>query len=282
MPYALLVAALGRPRAAEPPDYGEWVMSTFTGTVAPTAGRFFVDLAANHPKIDSNTYGLEKQGWKGLCIEPNPEYVNLLREQRTCSVIPHPVDSTEHGVTFEFDGPKGGIVDKRFDNRAKSGKRLRQLVTRTLDRVLRDSSAPRVIDFLSLDVEGAETAVLHPSFAWSEYTFLTLIIERPPPDLNARLFAHGYLFVQLFNIADVCYVHMSHPRAATIARNASFVQTTAKCKNHNEGGAKANRYSERPRITGIHCPSMFGCCEFPGYPQRNVSYMGKAVPSLAL
>ena len=35
---------------------------------------FFVDLAAQHAKIDSNTYVLEKDlNWSGICIEPNPK-----------------------------------------------------------------------------------------------------------------------------------------------------------------------------------------------------------------
>jgi len=34
--------------------------------------KFFVDLAACHAIYLSNTYLLEKNGWEGLCIEPNP------------------------------------------------------------------------------------------------------------------------------------------------------------------------------------------------------------------
>jgi len=34
--------------------------------------KFFVDLAACEAISISNTYLLEKNGWEGLCIEPNP------------------------------------------------------------------------------------------------------------------------------------------------------------------------------------------------------------------
>ena len=38
-------------------------------------GGYFIDLAANDATLLSNTYVLEtKYHWKGLCIEPNPEY----------------------------------------------------------------------------------------------------------------------------------------------------------------------------------------------------------------
>ena len=268
MTSALLVAAFGRPKAEH--EYAGWVLTTFKGAApTTTASRFFVDLAANEPVEGSTTYDLEKLGWRGICIEPNPKYIDLLRQQRKCSVMPHAIDSTEHDVTFEFGGgTMGGIADGRFDNRPSTAKAVRILRTRTLQSVLREASAPPVIDFLSLDVEGAESAVLSPSFTWSEYTFLVLIIERPPPDLNARLFAHGYLFVKLMHTADVCYVHKTHPRAASVAANASFVQIPAKCKNGQF------TYTDRRRISGIHCVSMFGCCEFPGFPQHRISYMG--------
>lgn len=34
---------------------------------------FYVDIGAFHPKIFSNTYLFYKRGWRGICVEPNPE-----------------------------------------------------------------------------------------------------------------------------------------------------------------------------------------------------------------
>jgi hypothetical protein len=36
--------------------------------------KFFVDLAANHAVDLSNSLFLEQNGWKGICIEGNPQY----------------------------------------------------------------------------------------------------------------------------------------------------------------------------------------------------------------
>lgn len=33
---------------------------------------YFIDLAANDAKVLSNTLLLERHGWNGLCVEPNP------------------------------------------------------------------------------------------------------------------------------------------------------------------------------------------------------------------
>lgn len=40
---------------------------------------YFVDLASNDAKEFSNTLALERAGWDGLCIEPNPAYWYGLR-----------------------------------------------------------------------------------------------------------------------------------------------------------------------------------------------------------
>lgn len=40
---------------------------------------YFIDLASNDAKEFSNTLALERAGWDGLCIEPNPAYWYGLR-----------------------------------------------------------------------------------------------------------------------------------------------------------------------------------------------------------
>jgi hypothetical protein len=46
-------------------------------------------LGANHPKDLSNTWFLDKcLGWKGLCIEADPNLAEELRNsERTCTVV---------------------------------------------------------------------------------------------------------------------------------------------------------------------------------------------------
>ena len=49
------------------------------------------------------------------------------------------------------------------------------------------ANAPKVIDYLSLDVEGAELEVLK-NFPFKKYKFLSMKIERPSKELNKILF----------------------------------------------------------------------------------------------
>lgn len=38
---------------------------------------FYVDVGANHPKLFSNTYGLYRKGWRGVCIDANRKLIDL-------------------------------------------------------------------------------------------------------------------------------------------------------------------------------------------------------------
>jgi hypothetical protein len=75
--------------------------------------------------------------------------------------------------------------------------------------ILRQYDCPKVIDYFSFDVEGAETRILR-RFPFDEFTFLSLTIERPTPELNALLFRNGYHFVKN-SLYDTFYVHKSIP-----------------------------------------------------------------------
>src|SRR5690606_712600 len=37
---------------------------------------FYVDVGANHPTLFSNTYGLYRKGWRGICIDANQDLID--------------------------------------------------------------------------------------------------------------------------------------------------------------------------------------------------------------
>ena len=74
--------------------------------------------------------------------------------------------------------------------------RLRRSIHRgglvlSLATLLRQHAAPRVIDYLSLDVEGAEDDVLL-QFPFDDYLFRVMSIERPSDMLKKVLTERGY------------------------------------------------------------------------------------------
>ena len=89
------------PTRATQPTVADCIAATLHGF---KTGGYFVDLAANDAVTLSNSYTLEQQyGWKGLCVEPNPEYHTRLLQIRSCEVIAAAVSSREGQAFFEFN-----------------------------------------------------------------------------------------------------------------------------------------------------------------------------------
>ncbi|HWH23476.1 MAG TPA: FkbM family methyltransferase [Candidatus Limnocylindria bacterium] len=186
---------------------------------------YFVELAAADGMTHSNTYVLEKYfDWQGLCIEPNPDFYAQLVHNRSCRTDPAVVDERPGEVLFRIDnGQFGGIVGDDVDNNPGTrGKELEaaraiRLSAEPFVTVLRRHAAPTVIDYLSLDVEGAEERVLR-SFPFESYIFRCVTIERPTPRLNEIMLAAEYDFVKNVQF-DTFYVNRSIP-AGLVARGA--------------------------------------------------------------
>lgn len=183
---------------------------------------YFVDLAASDGITINNTWVLEKHlNWDGICIEPNMIFYDSLIKIRNCLASNFVIDKNDDDmVDFRSDNMwSGGIVDHDTDNnksfRAGQLKKavIYQRKTKKLETLLNESNAPEVIDYLSLDVEGAETRILK-GFSFNKYTFLSMTIERPTLELEKVLFDNGYVFVRKSkkgNEFDAFYVHKSIP-----------------------------------------------------------------------
>ena len=76
-----------------------------------------------------------------------------------------------------------------------------------LAEILQREGAPRVIDYLSLDTEGAETRILL-NFDFERYRFRVMTIERPSPQLHTYLLAHDYILLNNDGL-DGYYCHRS-------------------------------------------------------------------------
>lgn len=171
---------------------------------------YFVDLAANDAIVLSNSYALEKHyRWTGLCIEPNPMYwYNLTHTRKGCQLVGAVVGSHRMDtVNFLFKNVYGGIVGEGFDNGNRWRSHAQRAYTVSLEEIFRRFDAPRVIDYLSLDVEGAEELVME-GFPFGEYTVRILTIERPTVGLRALLEGHGYRqILRLSRWGETLWVH---------------------------------------------------------------------------
>ena len=177
-------------------------------------GGTFLDLASNDAVRLSNTVALEQQhGWTGVCVEPNPVYTDgyLHRKSRLVRAVVGPDEGLQ--VNFNFrgsEGEMGGIAG--FDNKAADNRtKLERHYTVSVAKILNDFGMPRTIDYMSLDIEGAE-AWTFKSFPWETYTFLVATIERPKPELKALLEANGYKYLcDHGGFRDELWVHETLP-----------------------------------------------------------------------
>jgi hypothetical protein len=170
---------------------------------------FFIDLAANDARKLSNTYALERRfGWEGLCIEPNPEYWFDLSRFRTCKVVAAIVgqDRMEE-IKFNYRGVYGGINREGFDNGEKYETESIPAFTVPLQEVLERTDTPHVIDYLSLDVEGAETYIMK-NFPLSSYRIKIMTVERPDKELQLHLMANGFkLMGEISHFGETLWIH---------------------------------------------------------------------------
>jgi FkbM family methyltransferase len=170
---------------------------------------YFLDIGAYNGIVFSNTYILEsKYNWSGICIEANPfVYKNLIKNRRTLCLNVC-LDRSEGEVTFNLRKASGGIVGQDLDNKEPdaSADRVIRLKTMSLKSVLEKQHAPNIIDYLSIDVEGAEERIL-AGFDFHKYTFRCITIERPTKLLRGLLKDHGYILIKEIPVLDCFYVH---------------------------------------------------------------------------
>lgn len=172
-------------------------------------GGFFVDLGAADGIDISNTYILEKKyKWKGICIEAEDSIFKNLKLNRNCICVNVCIDDYEKKqIKFtKGRGLIGGIIDQDTDNKGFiSSSEFDQKETFTLASVLDKYNAPKFIDYLSLDVEGAEHRIFR-DFPFGKYKFLAMSIEKPKKELLDILKKNGYIKVGS-NDFDKLFIH---------------------------------------------------------------------------
>jgi FkbM family methyltransferase len=127
-------------------------------------GGYFIDIGANHPQNNSNTDFFEIQRkYSGMAFDPLQKYASLWAENRPRTVFKNVALGASAGNTtfIEFPNTDGWQDQLSFtsdsllyDSAHMTGKPVK------VERLDHISDIPSDIDFLSLDVEGAELSVL--------------------------------------------------------------------------------------------------------------------------
>jgi len=190
---------------------------------------FFVELGANDGVAQSNSLYFEQQrGWKGVLVEPSPhnfiqcklnrgsqnfifcnacvdfnykeryvdiEYANLMTVSKSLEL-----DLNSASSHIEKGRKHLGGYEEVFEFGA---------VAKSLTELLEVASAPALIDFLSLDVEGAELSVLK-GIDFEKFNFKYMLIEiRDFGAISEFLHKLNYRFVEKFSEHDYLFEFVS-------------------------------------------------------------------------
>lgn len=172
----------------------EWALEQHAKSQTNDSQPFFLDLGANDGYFCSNTVKLEQNGWRGICVEPFPINFN----GRKCSLIQKALSNKVGNVTFSKCGVLGGIQDDlgKYDKKVTSSCPDVSIPATTVSTMLQEagSNVPAVIDFASLDVEGAEMTVLE-TFPFDKHCVRTWTIEHngeEPKRTEIQKFMQGH------------------------------------------------------------------------------------------
>ena len=150
----------------------------FLGKTVPG---FFVEVVVGDGKSNSNTYLLEKEfSYKGVLVEPNLNFLDSLQENRGVSIVNCAAGATDGQsvILFGTDDGEYSYIANEFEGQGKRRKSIanQPVLTKTLNSILEETKAPKVIDFLSIDVEGYELEVLQ-GIDFDEWKFKVVCVE---------------------------------------------------------------------------------------------------------
>jgi len=168
---------------------------------APTG--YFVEVGANDPQQWSQTFHLEKMGWRGIVIEPQPHLAELLRQQRSAKVYAVACSAPENSGKRMVLHLAGGLssFDPRLRVAGVQPEGSLEVPLMTIDEILVDAEAPSPIDFLAIDVEGHEIEALS-GFDFARWRPRLILLEDHVLDRRRHRFmaAHGYKWVRRTDI----------------------------------------------------------------------------------
>ena len=189
---------------------------------------YYIECGANDGIRQSNTFHFEKsKGWKGVLIEPSYKFEKLIRNRskknffsNNCCVS---LANENQMIKFKYLNLMTKIIDKKImksdhDSEEKNNIEKKFMTSdekifdfeskgRTLTSILDEANSPNLIDFFSLDVEGAEFEVID-GIDFDKYNFKFFLIETDNfTKLNKILKNKKYFFLENLTNHDYLFTY---------------------------------------------------------------------------
>ena len=142
---------------------------------------FYVDVGAYHPIQRNNTMLLHEMGWEGINIDISDFSIKLFDRLRPNDTNLNIAVSKTNGYVEMFYQKKLSqlsTIKKEYANKSFQGNiKTKEINSKTLTSVLNDSKfKEKKIDFLDIDVEGADIDVLE-SLDFRKYSPELICVE---------------------------------------------------------------------------------------------------------
>ena len=124
----------------------------------------YVDVGAQHPISNNNTYLLFKRGWNGINIDLDRKNIDLFNLSRPNDINLNYAISDKEGETdfyFYHESSPINTLNKKVKEYQKAKiSEIKKINTFTLNNVFKKINFDKDIDYLNIDVEGYEDKVL--------------------------------------------------------------------------------------------------------------------------
>lgn len=199
-------------------------------------GGCYIDIGAGHPVYDNVSLAFYLRGWSGVTVEPNPWLAELSaavrpRDKRLQTLVGAAPGDATYYLVEHFHGLSTTIPTNAEAAQQEYGKPAKAMpVAMTTLRAICEGHGIKKIDFLKIDVEGAEKAVLSGN-DWTKFRPKIVLAEALAPltmlpawdEWEPILTANGYRFA-FFDSLNRYYVAEEHGALAErlAAEPASF------------------------------------------------------------
>jgi len=182
---------------------------------------FFVEFGATNGVDLSNTLVLERDfQWNGILAEPASGWHSALKANRRANIDTRCV-WLETGAKLEFRetdvrelSTLSNLVDRDFNREGRLKGITYSVDTISLNDLLKYHNSPKEIDYLSVDTEGSEFAILQ-AFDFTKYNIKIITVEHNfcEPDrqqINQLLTSKGFIrLFEAFSKFDDWYIQRS-------------------------------------------------------------------------
>lgn len=186
---------------------------------------FYIDVGAGHPVADNVSLWFYERGWSGIAVEPQAALARMYplvrpRDACVCALLGRASGQAQFLAFDKFHGLSTMVADNAAVAANLGEAPRRVTLPMTTLAALCEAQAVAEIDFLKIDVEGAEMDVLAGN-DWARFRPRIIVLEAIAPGSGAPawdvfepyLVAQGYGFA-LFDTLNRFYVAKEHPEIA--------------------------------------------------------------------